>query len=58
MVKKKIKPLYECEIINSPFTKEQQEDYDNIVCKTYATVLYRELGPEVIDHIINKLKGA
>lgn len=55
---RKRKKTYKCEILNDPFTKEQQEDYDKIVCKTYATVLYREFGPEVIDHIIDKLKGA
>lgn len=58
MAKKKVKLPYKCKMINNPFTKEQQEDYDRNVGKALATALYRSLEPEQIDQIINQLKGA
>lgn len=50
--------LLNCEIINAPFDEEQQKEYDKRVCKALATALYRSLGPEDLDLLIENLRQA
>ena len=59
MSRKRREPkLLKSTVLNPPETPEEQEVYDNLVCETLATALYRCLEPKQIDTLIEQLGEA
>ncbi|HHV42815.1 MAG TPA: hypothetical protein GXX72_08280 [Clostridiaceae bacterium] len=45
-----------CVVINPPRTQKEQEEYDNRLARALAEGLYRSLGPEKIDKLLETYK--
>lgn len=58
MARRRKPKLFNCEILNRPFNKEEQEEYDRKVCKALATALHRSLEPEEFNSLIENLRQA
>lgn len=45
-----------CIVLNPPCTQREQEEYDNRLARALAEGLYRTLGPEKIDKLLEQTK--
>ena len=45
-----------CAVVNPPRTQKEQEEYDRQIARALAESLYRALGPEKIDMLLEQCK--
>lgn len=45
-----------CVVVNPPTTTQEQEEYDRQIARALAESLYRALGPEKIDMLLEQCR--